>query len=138
MKEVFEKIKDIKDIDIGNTDLFHNKINYYVFISNTNSNKGKGIEQYCNIMNINKKDTIAIGDDMNDLSMFEQVGYKVAMENAIDIIKENADEITLSNDEDGVAVYLEKLIKNIKYVVLKIYDMEHIISKKQKLHLDMK
>ena len=49
---------------------------------------------------------------MNDLSMFEQVGYKVAVDNAIDIVKENADEITLSNDEDGVAVFLNKLLKN--------------------------
>lgn len=44
--------------------------------------------------------------------MFEQVGYKVAVDNAIDIVKENADEITLSNDEDGVAVFLNKLLKN--------------------------
>ena len=44
--------------------------------------------------------------------MFEQVGRKVAMNNAIDLVKEKADEITLSNDEDGVAIYLEKLLKN--------------------------
>ncbi len=46
--------------------------------------------------------------------MFEQVGYKVAMENAINIIKEKADEITLSNDEDGVAIFLDKLLKEIE------------------------
>ena len=34
------------------------------------------------------------------------------MNNAIDIVKEKADEIKLSNDEDGVAIYLEKLLKN--------------------------
>ena len=45
--------------------------------------------------------------------MFEQVGYKVAVSNAIDIVKEKADEITLSNDENGVAVFLEKLLKKI-------------------------
>ena len=41
----------------------------------------------------------------------KQVGYRVAVDNAIDIVKERADEITVSNDEDGVAVYLEKLLK---------------------------
>ena len=61
---------------------------------------------------INKENTIAIGDDINDLSMFEQVGYKVAVDNAIDIVKEKADEIILSNDEDGVAVFLNKILKN--------------------------
>lgn len=40
-----------------------------------------------------------------------KVGYRVAVDNAIDIVKERADEITVSNDEDGVAVYLEKLLK---------------------------
>ena len=43
--------------------------------------------------------------------MFEQVGYKVAVDNEIDIVKENADEITLSNDEDGVAIFLDKILK---------------------------
>lgn len=63
------------------------------------------------IETIKKEETIAIGDDNNDLSMFEQVGYKVAVDNAIDIVKQKADEITLSNDEDGFAVFLEKLLK---------------------------
>lgn len=63
------------------------------------------------ILNIKKEEAIAIGDDNNDLSMFEQVGYKVAMENAIDSVKQKADEITLSNDEDGVAIFLDKLLK---------------------------
>ncbi len=63
------------------------------------------------ILNIKKEESIAIGDDNNDLSMFEQVGYKVAMENAIDSVKQKADEITLSNDEDGVAIFLDKLLK---------------------------
>lgn len=66
------------------------------------------------ILNIKKEETIAIGDDNNDLSMFEQVGYKVAVDNAIDIVKQKADEITLSNDEDGVAVFLEKLLKEME------------------------
>ena len=44
--------------------------------------------------------------------MFEQVGYKVAVDNAINIVKENADEITLSNDEEGVSLFLDKLLKN--------------------------
>lgn len=49
--------------------------------------------------------------------MFGQVGYKVAMGNAIDIVKEKADEIILSNDEDGVALFLERILKEmeIKY-----------------------
>ena len=78
------------------------------------SNKGIAVKKMLEILNIKKEEAIAIGDDNNDLSMFEQVGYKVAMGNAINIVKEKADEITLSNDEDGVAVFLEKLLKEME------------------------
>ena len=80
-------------------------------IANIDSNKGNAVKKLLKILKIAKDETIAIGDDNNDLSMFEQVGYKVAVDNAIDIVKEKADEITLSNDEDGVAVFLDKLLK---------------------------
>ena len=38
----------------------------------------------------------------------------MAVDNAIDIVKENADEITLSNDEDVVAVFLDKMLKEME------------------------
>ena len=50
--------------------------------------------------------TIAIGNEKNDLSMFEQSGYSIAVE--------NADYVTLSNDEDGVAHVLELILKKGK------------------------
>lgn len=59
--------------------------------------------------NIDLKETIAIGDN-NDISMFKGTGYGVAMENATDKLKEIANEIASSNNENGVALFLEKLI----------------------------
>ena len=50
---------------------------------------------------------ISIGDGGNDLSMFEKSGIDVAMDNSISELKQNADRITLSNDEDGVAFFLK-------------------------------
>lgn len=55
---------------------------------------------------------IAIGDGFNDLSMIKYAGLGIAMENAQDIVKENADFITLSNEEDGVAYAVEKFFLN--------------------------
>ena len=55
--------------------------------ANIDSNKGNAVKKLLEILNIKKEETIAIGDDINDLSMFEQVGYKVAVDNAIDIVK---------------------------------------------------
>ena len=47
---------------------------------------------------------------MNDASMIEMSGVGVAMGNAVDGIKEIADFITLTNEEDGIAYYLEKFV----------------------------
>ena len=119
IKNLIPEIEKVKNVEIKNRhkalldDKFKDDKTIFCDIANINSNKGTAIKKLLEILNIKKEDTIAIGDDNNDLAMFEQVGYKVAMENAIDIVKENADEITLSNDEDGVAVYLEKLLNSL-------------------------
>ena len=83
----------------------------YYDVSNVGINKGTGIKKFCEILNIDLKDVIAIGDDKNDLPMFKMAGLSVAMGNATGEVKEHADQITLSNEEDGVAVFLEKLCK---------------------------
>ncbi|MBC9726160.1 HAD family hydrolase [Streptomyces sp. TRM68367] len=53
--------------------------------------------------------TIAFGDMPNDIPMFDWAGYGVAMANAHPELKAVADEITLSNEDDGIAVVLERL-----------------------------
>lgn len=57
-----------------------------------------------------KDEMIAVGDGFNDLSMIQYAGLGVAMANAQEVVKENADFITLSNEEDGVAHVVEKFI----------------------------
>ena len=118
IKNLIPKIDKVENVEIKNRhkslldDKFKDDKTVFCDIANINSNKGNAIKKLLEILNISKEDTIAIGDDNNDLSMFEQVGYRVAVDNAIDIVKEKADEITLSNDEDGVAVFLEKSFWN--------------------------
>ena len=63
------------------------------------------------LMNIPKENLIAIGDHVNDLDMFKAVGYKVAMGNAYDELKDKANFITKTNDEDGVMYALEHIEK---------------------------
>lgn len=50
---------------------------------------------------------IAFGDGYNDLSMLRLAGIGVAMANAAPEVRAEADFVTLSNDEDGIAHYLE-------------------------------
>lgn len=58
--------------------------------------------------NIGVDEVLVIGDGENDIDMFSKVKYSVAMGNAEAYVKERAYDLTLSNDEDGVAAAIEK------------------------------
>ena len=58
------------------------------------------------------EETMACGDGTNDLSMIQAAGIGVAMENAMDAVKEQADYITLSNEHDGVAAAIRRFALN--------------------------
>ena len=61
---------------------------------------------------IDRESTVAFGDGENDISMLQSAGYSIVMGNASDKVKEYADFITKSNNEDGVAYVIEKIINN--------------------------
>ena len=61
---------------------------------------------------INNNDIIAFGDGLNDVVMIENVGFGVAMKNALDEVKNKANDITLDdNNNDGVVNYLKSILK---------------------------
>ncbi len=72
--------------------------------------KGIAVKKLGEHLGIKKEEMIAVGDGFNDFSMIEYVGMGVAMENAPEGIKEIANYVTLTNDEDGVAHVLEKFV----------------------------
>jgi hypothetical protein len=59
-----------------------------------------------------REEMICVGDGFNDLSMIRYAGLGVAMANAQEVVREHADYITLSNEEDGVAAVVEKFFLN--------------------------
>lgn len=65
--------------------------------------KGVGLQKLAAFLGVEIADTMAVGDTENDLSILEAAGVGVAMGNATDAVKELADYITDSNEEDGVA-----------------------------------
>ena len=71
-------------------------------ITSFHINKATGMDSVIRYFNADIKDTIAIGDGFNDLPMFEKAHLSVAMGNAPQEIKDKADIITTSLDEDGV------------------------------------
>jgi Cof subfamily protein (haloacid dehalogenase superfamily) len=64
--------------------------------------KAKGIDRLCEYFDIDKKDTYAFGDSLNDIEMLKMVNVGVAMGNAQDEAKAVADYITDKIDEDGI------------------------------------
>lgn len=73
-------------------------------------NKGAGVSLIAEHLGIKQQEVICIGDAENDVAMIKYAGLGVAMGNAIDEVKEVADYITLTNEEDGVAHVIEKYI----------------------------
>lgn len=71
-------------------------------ITSFHINKATGMDSVIRYFNADIKDTIAIGDGFNDLPMFEKAHLSVAMGNAPQEIKDKADIITTSLDDDGV------------------------------------
>ena len=71
--------------------------------------KAESIDRLLNMLNISTEECIDCGDGFNDISMIRYAGLGVAMSNAKEPVKEAADYITLSNDEDGIAHLLMKL-----------------------------
>ena len=65
----------------------------------------------CALLHIDPQATIAIGDAENDEQMIKLAGLGVAMGNATAQLKEMAQVVTTSCDEDGVAVFLERLLE---------------------------
>ena len=74
-----------------------------VEISDVDGHKGTGITAVANHFGINMKDTVAMGDNFNDIGMLKVAGLSVAMGNAEEDIKAMADVVTLTNEEHGVA-----------------------------------
>lgn len=75
--------------------------------------KAIGLKKAADYFNIPQERIIAFGDEDNDLEMLEYAGHGIAMGNGIDQVKNIANDITLTNEEDGVGVYLADLL-NIK------------------------
>ncbi|WP_035799101.1 HAD family hydrolase [Kitasatospora mediocidica] len=71
--------------------------------------KATGLAIAARRLGLKAADTIAFGDMPNDLPMFQWAGYGVAMANAHEELLAVADEVTAGNDEDGVALVLERL-----------------------------
>ena len=95
---------------MSNPDLPPSK-SYYCEITSVNSTKGKAVDIVGKYLGLKKNEIVVIGDGENDISMFKVTPNSIAMGNAVDGIKKEANFVTDTNNNDGLAKVLEKILE---------------------------
>ena len=96
---------------------FHSQLNIYLSepffleIMPQRIDKAHSLQKLLNSIGLTADAMICCGDGYNDLTMIEYAGLGVAMENAQPLVKESADFITKSNDEDGVLHVINEFMR---------------------------
>ncbi|QGQ99238.1 HAD family phosphatase [Paenibacillus psychroresistens] len=83
---------------------------YFLEVSDPLANKGAATLRWAELVGCLPEQIIVFGDNFNDIEMFEVAGTTIAMSNARTELKEKADSLIVSNDEDGVAHYIQTLL----------------------------
>jgi len=85
---------------------------YYLDVTNPKANKGEVVETFAQLCNIPPSQIATIGDMPNDVLMFNQSGISIAMGNASPDVQKSATFVTASNQEDGFAKAMERLLQS--------------------------
>ncbi len=101
-KELNEKYGDI--ISVYRSEPF------FIELMPKGIDKASSIDRMLSTVGMTRENTICCGDGFNDMTMIEYAGVGVAMANAQEKVKEKADYITDSNDEDGIVKVIDKFI----------------------------
>ncbi|HJB96099.1 MAG TPA: HAD-IIB family hydrolase [Candidatus Mediterraneibacter intestinigallinarum] len=101
VRSVLEKYPDLRAAYTG----------IYVEVYSKDASKGRALAELARHLNIRKEEIACIGDGENDLSMFEAAGLRIAMGNAVEDLKKQADHVTDSNARDGAAKAVEWILK---------------------------
>lgn len=109
-KDKYPRLKLNSSSDYLNTPNKKPVKDYYFDYNYDDVSKAKGIIELLDYLKIPEKESISIGDSYNDIAMCELTGYCVAMGNAVDALKVVANEVTSTNDEDGVATFIDSLL----------------------------
>lgn len=81
-------------------------------VNHVEADKFHGVEALRKIIGVSREETLAIGDGDNDVALFRNAGIKIAMGNATDSLKTQADYIVASVEQDGFAEAMSKFVLN--------------------------
>ena len=99
-----EELSKISGLEIASSGFYNIEIN------KEGTSKGEAVKYLADYYGIKREEVIAVGDNENDLSMIKYAGFGVAMGNAIEEVKKEANYVTDTNNNDGVAKLVEKFI----------------------------
>lgn len=108
LNKIEEDLKDItKDIDVSYSS------NRYIEFNHQGVSKGSGLKSLAKLLGVDIANTIAIGDNFNDLSMIKAAGLGVGVQNTVESMKKECDVITKATyNENAVAEIINKYILN--------------------------
>ncbi len=107
LKEAYEVLVEIEDIAISSSGEENLEIN------SSDAQKGIALSHFVAEQGISLEDTLALGDNLNDVSMLSVVGYPVAMGNAHKDVLALCEYTTLTNREDGVGRAIESIVLKV-------------------------
>ena len=117
---IVRKLKELSEIEVLEVSHMSRKIikqgtdeialeYFYTEVSAKDVDKWNALEEIIGLMNISKEEVVTIGDNANDLKMITNAGLGVAMGESAPYVKQSADIIAPTNDEDGVAIILNEI-----------------------------
>jgi len=106
-----ENRKVVEEILAGFPELSVDWDKSYVEIMGPGVSKGTALTALTGHLGLTKEDVACVGDNENDFSMFDASGLRFAMGNAVPALKEQADVVLPSNDENGVVQAIEMLLQ---------------------------
>lgn len=125
--EVMEEFRQVLEERFSGMVSTTSAIKNYMDILAPGVSKAYGLEILTRYLDISRNQIVAVGDNYNDLEMIEYAGLGVAMGNAPDAVKEKADFITDSNDNDGLVKVISVFFNGISGTKLKSAGIEHSI-----------
>ena len=105
LKACKKTLDGMDDIIVAQSDEFN------LEIVSDKAGKGNALMLLADILGIDRQKTIAVGDSTNDMTMVKMAGLGLAMENAVDKLKANADEVICNNDSHAIDYIVNRYIK---------------------------
>jgi len=108
--ELIKALEPIKGITVSKAHSWTIPEGIDLHITNENSTKEHAVIELCSLLGVDRSNVAGVGDGFNDLHLFQAVGHKVAMGNAVIELKEAADQVIGREDANGLGEFIEGAI----------------------------